>query len=509
MKKNIVKILIVSLIAVITLAACKNDIEEIEKEHVFSDWEITKAPSCTKGGKKSRKCQNCGFEEEDYIISTGHTYDDGQIIVNSTCKIKGVRKYKCIVCDYEKSEEILEKGFHTFDSGVITKEASCTEKGCKIFTCLVCSETTSEEIPQINHVYNEGEISVSATCTEDGETTYTCTQCSASIVETVPAFGHAYNEGEVTLIATCTEDGIKTYTCTECSDVINENIAATGHTYNDGEITSPVTCTENGIKTYTCTECSSTTTEIIYSTGHNYDGIICLNCSSMKYISNFSWSETSEEYYGGYPMITIAVGESYKLKYEPIEITNLFINLDNFVFYEPTYVVSEPSIISITPDGTITGVAPGIIGIKATGYVAGDSSRVYIKVISEYQETEYNNEVSYANVIKPGQKMKFRLSSTTDIDAFKFTAPSSYIKVTTHYLGDLSGNATGSRLLYTQILNSDGLLLNSGTSTFIASGSDAERTTYINTNTGYIIFKFDTQFSTGLYPDGYFVIEIE
>ena len=148
-------------------------------------------------------------------------------------------------------------------------------------------------------------------------------------------------------------------------------------------------------------------------------------------VSGFSWNNTGETYYGKYPMTTIAIGESEKLSYSSDQgssITNLFGNLNDFVFYVPSYVVSEPSVISIDADGTVTGLKTGTVGIKPTGYIHRSNSgndRIYIKVVKEYEESEYNNDFSTANTIKDGQTMKFRLSSTSDIDVFKFNVKSS------------------------------------------------------------------------------------
>ena len=105
-------------------------------------------------------------------------------------------------------------------------------------------------------------------------------------------------------------------------------------------------------------------------------------------VTDFGWQENTGSTYSGYPLITIKEGDEYQLHYScsPSSATHLFEDLSNFVFYEPTYVVDTPSVISISPDGKVTGLKVGTVGIKPTGLILKGSSgndRVYIKVIAK------------------------------------------------------------------------------------------------------------------------------
>lgn len=102
-------------------------------------------------------------------------------------------------------------------------------------------------------------------------------------------------------------------------------------------------------------------------------------------VTDFIWSESTSEKYSGYPLITIEVGEEHQLKYSctPNSATKLFSDLAQFVFYEPTFVVSTPSCITISEDGVVRGVKEGTVGIKPTGRIIKGSSgsdRIYFKV---------------------------------------------------------------------------------------------------------------------------------
>ncbi len=102
-------------------------------------------------------------------------------------------------------------------------------------------------------------------------------------------------------------------------------------------------------------------------------------------VMDFEWNENTGSTYGGYPLVTIEEGEEYQLHYScsPSSATHLFEDLSNLVFYEPTYAIEKPSIISIDPEGKVTGLKVGTVGIKPTGQIIKKSSgveRVYIKV---------------------------------------------------------------------------------------------------------------------------------
>ena len=105
-------------------------------------------------------------------------------------------------------------------------------------------------------------------------------------------------------------------------------------------------------------------------------------------VTDFEWKENTGSTYAGYPLVTIDEGEEYQLHYScsPSSATHVFEDLSNLVFYEPTYVVDSPSVISISSEGIVKGLKAGTIGIKPTGRIIKGSSgndRVYIAVKSK------------------------------------------------------------------------------------------------------------------------------
>lgn len=230
-------------------------------------------------------------------------------------------------------------------------------------------------------------------------------------------------------------------------------------------------------------------------------------------ISDFSWSNTGETY-SIYPMLTLAVGESQKISYTSKQggsILNLFGNLSDFVFYEPVNVVSEPSIISIDAEGTIIGLKTGVVGIKPTGYITRLSSgneRIYVNVIPEYTEREYNNDFSNANTIKDGQPTKFSLSSISDVDVFKFNRKSTYMYINLEYLGSLNDANYSKRLRY-EVYDSNYNLTGSGTLSLEGTGQVYDpMLRYVGSgNIAYVRFYFSGDYTQN-FPDGYFKVSI-
>lgn len=228
-------------------------------------------------------------------------------------------------------------------------------------------------------------------------------------------------------------------------------------------------------------------------------------------VSGFKFSDTDETYNGS-PQLTIAVGETAKLKYttdQGTNIPNLFGDIKNcWNIYEP-YIVDKASTFTIDANGNVTGIKAGTTGIGSMGgYIqkaSGFNDRIYIKVVNEYEESEYNDEFKYANTIKPNQKMKFRLSSSTDVDVFKFTRPDEYFYVKITYEGDLV-TSTGSRTLSYDLYNSSLSKFGGGNLPFDASGGDGSQYRWIDTTQGYIRFYVPDNLKR-FTPNGYFTVE--
>ena len=199
-------------------------------------------------------------------------------------------------------------------------------------------------------------------------------------------------------------------------------------------------------------------------------------------VTDFRFTENTGETGYGYPTITMVVGEKYQLHYScnPSYATRIFRDLKPFNFKEilpglNVYaIVDKSTVVDIDENGVMTALKVGTTIINANnGYgvcKAGSNDGIYVKVIRECEESEYNNDFSTANMIKDGQPMKFRLSSMSDIDVFKFNVTSSpYMYLNIEGLESLNYQ-NYSKLLRYEIYDSSYKLTGSGTISLKGTG---------------------------------------
>ena len=67
MKKYIITILAL-LLCLVCFASC-----EKECKHEWSDWKVTKEPTCAEKGIQSHTCEKCDEREREYIDTIAHT----------------------------------------------------------------------------------------------------------------------------------------------------------------------------------------------------------------------------------------------------------------------------------------------------------------------------------------------------------------------------------------------------------------------------------------------------
>ena len=250
-----------------------------------------------------------------------------------------------------------------------------------------------------------------------------------------------------------------------------------------------------------------------------YDRLSGLSTSIQVcyFVRDFTWAEESKDAYLSFPLITIMIGEKHQLKYthSSVSVTNLFEDLDNFVIYESS-VVQQPTHISIDENGCVTGLTEGITGLKATGQImkkSGGVDRVYIKVVSSYEETEPNNDFPYATAMKSGCPMTFALSSTSDVDIIKFTNPKNGA-INDEFGIELTYNGTNdgtSKFLRYEVYSSNYALFGSGTFSVSNKGETVKTSAWLNTTTGYIKFYFPPQYISypQTCPHSSFTLEIK
>ena len=271
--------------------------------HTYGSAVITKQPTCTSEGTKTKTCTQCGATVTETIAKTSHKYV--ATVVAPTCTTNGYTLHKCSVCGTSYKDSTTKATGHSYGNSVVTKQPTCTAEGTKTKTCTKCGATVTETIAKLSHSYTT--TVVAPTCTADGYTLHKCSVCGTSYKDsTTKATGHSYGNSVVTKQPTCTSEGTKTKTCTKCNATVTETIPktshkyantvvaptcttngytlhkcsvcgtsykdnttkATGHSYGNSVVTKQPTCTSEGTAIKTCTKCNATVTEKLPAKGH-------------------------------------------------------------------------------------------------------------------------------------------------------------------------------------------------------------------------------------------------
>ena len=271
--------------------------------HTYGSAVITKQPTCTAEGTKTKTCTQCGATVTETIPKTSHKYAD--TVVAPTCAADGYTLHKCSVCGTSYKDSTTKATGHSYGNSVVTKQPTCTSEGTAIKTCTKCNATVTETIPKTSHKY--ADTVVAPTCTADGYTLHKCSVCGTSYKDsTTKATGHSYGNSVVTKQPTCTSEGTAIKTCTKCNATVTETIPktshkyadtvvaptctadgytlhkcsvcgtsykdsttkATGHSYGNSVVTKQPTCTSEGTAIKTCTKCNATVTEKLPAKGH-------------------------------------------------------------------------------------------------------------------------------------------------------------------------------------------------------------------------------------------------
>ncbi|WP_443954680.1 hypothetical protein [Ruminococcus bicirculans (ex Wegman et al. 2014)] len=188
--------------------------------HTYGSAVITKQPTCTSEGTKTKTCTKCNATVTETIPKTSHKYAD--TVVAPTCTADGYTLHKCSVCGTSYKDSTTKATGHSYGNFVVTKQSTCTSEGTAIKTCTKCNATVTEKLPAKGHtaVTDKG---YSATCTTAGKTDGShCSVCNTVIkVQTViNATGHKSSGWIVDKAASIGVKGSKHKECTVCKKVL-------------------------------------------------------------------------------------------------------------------------------------------------------------------------------------------------------------------------------------------------------------------------------------------------
>ena len=188
--------------------------------HTYGSAVITKQPTCTSEGTKTKTCTKCNATVTETIPKTSHKYAD--TVVAPTCTTNGYTLHKCSVCGTSYKDSTTKATGHSYGNSVVTKQPTCTSEGTAIKTCTKCNATVTEKLPEKGHtaVTDKG---YPATCTTAGKTDGShCSVCNTVIkVQTViNATGHKSSGWIVDKAASIGVKGSKHKECTVCKKVL-------------------------------------------------------------------------------------------------------------------------------------------------------------------------------------------------------------------------------------------------------------------------------------------------
>ena len=188
--------------------------------HTYGSAVVTKQPTCTSEGTKTKTCIKCNATVTETIPKTSHKYAD--TVVAPTCTVDGYTLHKCSVCGTSYKDSTTKATGHSYGNSVVTKQPTCTAEGTAIKTCTKCNATVTEKLPAKGHtaVTDKG---YPATCTTAGKTDGShCSVCNTVIkVQTViNATGHKSSGWIVDKAASIGVKGSKHRECTICKKVL-------------------------------------------------------------------------------------------------------------------------------------------------------------------------------------------------------------------------------------------------------------------------------------------------
>ena len=248
--------------------------------HTYGSAVITKQPTCTSEGTKTKTCTQCGATVTETIAKLSHSYT--ATVVAPTCTADGYTLHKCSVCGTSYKDSTTKATGHSYGNSVVTKQPTCTSEGTAVKTCTKCNATVTETIAKTSHKY--ADTVVAPTCTTDGYTLHKCSVCGTSYKDnTTKATGHSYGNSVVTKQPTCTSEGSAIKTCTKCNATVTEKLPAKGHTAVTDKGYS-ATCTTAGKTDGShCSVCNTVikAQTVINATGHKSSGWITDKAASI------------------------------------------------------------------------------------------------------------------------------------------------------------------------------------------------------------------------------------
>lgn len=206
-------------------------------EHEFV-LQSEEAPDCTHAGKKTFKCGKCGeVKTEEGEAALGHLFGEWEVVNAETCTVDGEEARYCTREKCNGMETRAIPAAHKYAENTAESVApTCEKVGKDVYECSVCHDKYDEVVPALGHEENTDieRIVVEATCEKGGYTTLTCARCGKTYnIDETEALGHNYEAGE-SVEATCDFAGYTAMKCSRCDKNYRKITAAKlSHTIGD------------------------------------------------------------------------------------------------------------------------------------------------------------------------------------------------------------------------------------------------------------------------------------
>lgn len=171
--KKILLICTFLTVLICTMTSCSH-------KHQWSEWQVSKAATCTQDGINIRVCDDCGESQSIPVSALGHNYSEWITTKEVSCTQDGLKERTCS-CGEKETQTISASG-HTFSAWNTIKEATCTDNGSKERKC-ICGEIETYTIVAKGHNWSD------ATCSKEEK-------CSVCGTIGKSALGHTYVDGE-------------------------------------------------------------------------------------------------------------------------------------------------------------------------------------------------------------------------------------------------------------------------------------------------------------------------
>lgn len=163
--------------------------------HSWTGWIVTKEPTETSTGIKTRSCRNCSATETETIPAVEHTHSYTHIKTNPTCTTEGYTTHTCSTCGHSFVDSYIPAIGHAWGSWVEVIAPTEFSEGLKERFCSNCNAQETESIPRIEspHTHNYSEVErVNPTCEQTGSVVEVCSTCGDRKTTTLPALGHTW-----------------------------------------------------------------------------------------------------------------------------------------------------------------------------------------------------------------------------------------------------------------------------------------------------------------------------